>query len=175
MKTHVAIGFFSLVLAFVPMQLVSAADLSRDQTVSLVTHMLKAWETNDVAAFSDAFSKGAIFAYPGDRLSKSELVDMFKEYQTQKKDIKIYVGLFLVQGNRFSGQYQFAATDRKSGKRQAVGTAITGIVKDGKLVVYKEYWDQHILNWQEEGKIPLDEAKVYPAPASITMGPERIN
>jgi hypothetical protein len=43
------------------------------------------------------------------------------------------------------------------------------------LAVYKEYWDQHILNWQIDGKIPLDEGKVYPAPASMTLGPERIN
>ncbi len=149
--------------------------LSRDEVVSLVTHMLKSWETGDVDSFSNAFNADAVFAYPGGRLSKPELTDMFKKYQLEKKDIKIYTGIFVVEGNRFSGQYQFAATDRTSGKRQAVGTAVTGVIKGGKLTIYKEYYDQHILNWQEEGKIPLDEGQVFPAPASITLGPERIN
>jgi len=73
-------------------------------------------------------------------------------------------------------QYQFACTDRKSGKRQAVGTGVRGRLRNGKIVVFKEYWDDHIAEEQMRGEIPLDEGlPVTPSPHSVMMTPKRIN
>lgn len=44
-------------------------------------------------------------------------------YRRAKKDIKIYFGdVFISDGKKHGINYQFAATDRSSGRRFAVGT-----------------------------------------------------
>ena len=112
---------------------------SREQIESLIKDMLKTWETGDAEKFAAAFDEKALFAYPGDRLGKAQLVGMFKSYHQDKSDIKIYFGpTFLVEDNRFACIYQFAATDRKSGVRQAVGTAATGSIDARKKYVNRQ-------------------------------------
>ncbi len=151
------------------------APLSRDQMEALVKGMLKAWETGDADQFSGAFGDKVLFAYPGDRLDKPQLVEMFKNYQHDKKDIKIYFGRFLVEGNRFAMTYQFAATDRQSGVRQAVGTAASGRIEDGKIVLYKEFYDEHVAKRQAAKEIPLDEGHTTAYPYSLMLDPKLIN
>ena len=82
-------------------RLFAAADASREQTETLVKDMLKTWETGDAEKFAAAFDDKALFAYPGDRLDKPHLVEMFKNYHQDKSDIKIYFGQFLVDGDQF--------------------------------------------------------------------------
>ena len=148
---------------------------TREKMEGLVKGMLQTWESGDAAAFRAAFGDKVLFAYPGDRLDKPQLLEMFKHYQQDKKDIKIYFGRFLVEGNRFALTYQFAATDRQSGVRQAVGTAASGRIEDGKIVLYKEFYDEHVAKRQAAKEIPLDEGQVTPYPYSLLLDPKLIN
>lgn len=148
---------------------------TREQIETQVKGLIKAWETGDADAFAAALHEKLLFAYPGDRLDRAELIELFKNYHQEKKDIKIYFGRFFVQDNRFAMTYQFAATDRASGKRQAVGTAAVGRIEDGKIILLKEYYDEHVARRQAAGEIPLDEGQVFPYPASIMLVPSLIN
>ena len=153
----------------------AAADPARDQMEAQVKGMLQTWETGDADQFATAFGDKLLFAYPGDRLNKEQLIELFKSYQQDKKDIKIYFGRFLVNGDRFAMTYQFAATDRKSGARQAVGTAASGRIEDGKIVLYKEFYDEHVAKRQAAHEIPLDEGHVTAYPYSLMLDPKLIN
>ena len=148
---------------------------SREEMETAVKSMLKCWETGDAGKFSQAFSEQVLFAYPGDRLDKPALIQMFKDYHQAKKDIKIYFGNFLVEGSRFAMSYQFAATDKATGARQAVGTGASGVFEGGKLVLYKEFYDEHVAPKQAAGQIPLDEGTVTPYPSSMILDPKLIN
>lgn len=153
----------------------AAPPMPRAQMETLVKDMLKTWETGDAEKFADAFDNKSIFAYPGDRLDKSQLVEVFKNYHRDKSDIKIYFGQFLVDGDQFALMYQFAATNRQSGARQAVGSAATGRVENGKVVIYKEYYDEHVAKRQATKEIPLDEGHVTAYPYSLMLDPRLIN
>lgn len=142
----------------------------------IVQNFLKCWETNDAQTFAALLHDQVLFAYPGGRLNKEQLVTMFREYHEEKRDIKIYFwDQFLTEGEQFASAYQFAATDRKTGKRQAVGTGIVGKIKDGKIILFKEYYDEEVAIQQYAGKLPLDEGEVSPWPASIWLRPETID
>jgi ketosteroid isomerase-like protein len=154
---------------------VAADPLPRADLVALVTRTLKAWEAGDAAGFTGAFAPDAIWAFPGGKIGREQFASTFADLLGRKKDIKIYVGAFVIQGNEFAAQYQFAATDRKTGKRWAVGTGVRGTVRDGKIAVLKEYWDEHIPVFQLANTLPLDEGQPFPAPASVIMTGERIN
>ena len=162
--------------------LLAAACLSFVRTIpaappmeTLVKDMLKTWESGDAEKFAAAFGDKALFAYPGDRFDKPQLVEMFKNYHQDKSDIKIYFGQFLVDGDRFALMYQFAATDRQSGTRQAVGSAATGRIENGKIILYKEYYDEHVAKRQAAKEIPLDEGHVTAYPYSLMLDPKLIN
>ncbi len=158
-----------------PVHAATPVTLSREQMETLVKDMLKTWETGDADKFASAFADKLVFAYPGDRFTKEQLVITFKDYHQNKKDIKIYFGRFLVDDNRFAMTYQFAATDRWSGVRQAVGTAAIGRIEDGKIILFKEYYDEHVARRQADHEIPLDEGQVFPYPASLMLDPKLIN
>lgn len=154
----------------------SVEQVNRSAIKSTVHRFLKSWETNDRKTFAAMLSEDAKFAYPGDRLTKAEAVAMFEQYQSEKSDIRIYLwDQFFVSGERFATAYQFAATDRKTGKRQAVGTGITGKIKNGKIALFKEYYDEEVAVRQYEGKLPLDEGQVSPWPRSVWLRPETID
>jgi ketosteroid isomerase-like protein len=148
---------------------------SRTELVSIVTRTLKSWETGDVADFTSAFTDDAVWAYPGGQIGRGAFADTFNGLRARKRDIRIYVGDFIVQGGEFAVQYQFAATDRKTGRRWAVGTGVRGTLRGDRIAVLKEYWDEHIPVAQAANTLPLDEGQIFPAPASLVMTGERIN
>ena len=149
---------------------------NREQLVAFVTRVLQTWEQGDSAGFLAAFTDDAVFAYPGGRIGKAKLGALFADLHTRKRDVKVYVGPFIVLGNEFALRYQFACTDRVTGRRQAVGTGVRGTLRDGKIVTFKEYWDGHIAPEQAEGKLPLDEGNpLFPIASGYMMTPDRVN
>lgn len=137
---------------------------------ALYTKFIKSWETGDAEAFAACLHPDIVFKYPGGVLKRDELVATFKTYQTEKKDIKIYLADFFVSdGARHFTAYQFAATDRATDKRFAVGTGVAGEIKDGLIIAFREYWDSEVAQRQKAGELPLDEGDVLPWPSSVWL------
>jgi ketosteroid isomerase-like protein len=137
---------------------------------TVYTKFLKAWESGDADAFAACLHPDLVFKYPGGVLTRDELVATFKTYQTEKKDIKIYLADFFVSdGAKHFTAYQFAATDRATEKRFAVGTGVAGEIKDGLIVAFREYWDTNVPEQQKTGYLPLDEGTVLPWPSSVWL------
>lgn len=137
---------------------------------AVYTRFLKSWETGDEKTFAACLHPKVVFKYPGGVLNREELIATFKAYQTEKKDIKIYLADFFVSdGRRHRTAYQFAATDRATGKRFAVGTGVAGEVEDGLITVFREYWDSEVAQRQKAGELPLDEGSVLPWPSSVWL------
>ena len=173
--THVKSTFKVMVL-MVSLSCVTYGQSNHADSEHIVHSFLKCWESNDILTFENLLHDSVLFAYPGDRLNKEELVDLFRGYQQEKEEIKIYLWeTFLSSGNKFATAYQFAATDILTNKRQAVGTGIIGEIQDGKIILLKEYYDESVATLQYQGKLPLDEGKVTPWPSSIWLRPETID
>ena len=142
-----------------------AGDSSRDQVVATVTVFAKSWETGDLARFESTLDDHLLWAHPGGTLDKAGAIAFFKKWKTEWKDTRIYPTQFIVEGNRVLAEYQFCATNIATGKREAEGTAAIGEIKDGKLVLWKEYYDHTVGALQAEGVIPVDEgAASFPYP-----------
>lgn len=145
-------------------------------TRQIIQKFLKCWETGDHATFSALLHPDLVFGYPGGRFNREGLIKTFDDYQKQKKDIKIYFGdLFVSDGAKHVINYQFAATDRESGKRFAVGTGVICEFKDSKIIAFREYWDASVPEDQKAGELPLDEGKVAPWPISVWLRADTIN
>lgn len=171
-KTAVACALIAL--AWLPAD--GNAAETREHARTIVQAFLTCWQTNDYRTFASLLKDDVLFAYPGGRLNKSQLLGLFKSYHQEKTDIRVYFwDRFFLSGNRFYTAYQFAATDVKSAKRQAVGTGVAGEIKDGKIALLKEYYDNEVAWHQYEGTLPLDEGTVSPWPARVWLRPDAVN
>ncbi|MBI2101820.1 nuclear transport factor 2 family protein [Candidatus Woesearchaeota archaeon] len=125
----------------------------------LVHKHAKAWETGNLELLDDVLHKDAIFAYPGRRLNKQETLKDLAEYNKTFKDTKIYISKIIVDGEDLAVEWQFASTSTKTGNRTAVSDAIIGKVKDGKIIVWKEYLDGRVSRMQSNGTLALEEGE----------------
>ena len=144
-----------------------AATPSDDEVRAVVMRSLMSWETLNEADFTETAHPQLIFAYPGKRTDNAGALAVFRMWKDKFKNTKVYVHQILVDGNRFAVEYQFATTSKASGKRTAMGTTAVGELRDGRIIVLKEYTDSQVDDMQRLGELPLDEgAEPYPWPAS---------
>lgn len=152
------------------------AATDRGEAKALIQGFLSSWETGDAETFAASLHPDLVFAYPGGRLNRDEVIALFDSYQQEKTAIKIYFAdYFITDGETHVTAYQFAATDRESEKRFAVGTGVVCRIADGKIVLFKEYWDSELAPRQQAGQLPLDEGIVTPWPASVLLRPDTID
>lgn len=164
-----------IVLGLLPLA-VAAETTDKAFAKSLMQRFLKCWETGDQVTFASLLHPDLVFAYPGGRLGRDALIKTFEDYQKQKKDIKIYFSeTFVSNGQKHILPYQFAATDRVTAKRFAVGTGALCELRDGKIIAFREYWDTSVAEQQRAGTLPLDEGSVTPWPSSVWLRVETIN
>lgn len=138
---------------------------SRADVERLVRDWLRAWEVNDERLFRSIIHPKLVFAYPGKREDHAAAIASYAEFHQSFENTRVYIHQILVDGNRFMVEYQFASTRKANGKRQAAGTIAIGEVRDGRLLIVKEYLDGRVSRMQEAGQLPVDEgAEPYPWP-----------
>lgn len=133
---------------------------------SLIRDQLNSWALEDEALFLSTVHPDIVFAYPGDRLDGKGALEIFRFWAENYSNTKVYFHKIIIENNYFSVEYQFATTRDKDGARSASGTVATGYVKDGKLLMWKEYLDGRVSRMQMTGELPVDEgAEPYPWPS----------
>lgn len=136
----------------------TAASPTRDQVLALITQQAGSWESGDEAAFMSSLHPDSVFAYPGKRLTRDGALAVFREWKRDFKDTRMRLHRVVIEGTQFSVEYTFATTRRSTGHRSAAGTVAVGEVREGKLVVWKEYLDGRVSRQQAAGELPVDEA-----------------
>jgi len=137
----------------------------RENVQRLVEGQMKSWETGDEEAFLATLHARVIFAYPGKRLAREDALKVFQDWKRDFRDTRLAVKVILIDGPRFSIEYLFSATNRTDGTRMAVGTVATGEVRDGRLIIWKEYLDGRVSRLQAKGELGVDDtAEPFPWP-----------
>ncbi len=138
---------------------------TRAEVRALVERQARSWETGDEAEFTGTLHADIVFAYPGKRLDGAGSLKMFREWKRDFRDTKLRVRRLLIDGAQFTVEYMFATTNIANGKRTASGTVAIGEVRDGKILVWKEYLDGRVSRQQTAGELPVDEdAEPFPWP-----------
>lgn len=123
----------------------------------LVRDHARAWMTGDTALVRDILHEDALLAYPRRRVDRDTWVAELATFHESNVDTRVYVHRIVVDGETFAVEWQFATTDRETGERTAVGDAIIGEVRDGRISLWKEYLDGRVFALQRSGALPLDE------------------
>ena len=93
------------------------------------------------------------------RMNKQETLADLIEYNKSFKNTKIYINKIIIDGENLAVEWQFASTNIKTGNRTAVSDAIIGRIKDGKIIVWKEYLDGRVGKLQSAGNLTLEEGE----------------
>ena len=149
------IGFI-FVLAFL---IISCADEEEKFADEIVYKHARAWETGDYLLFDSIMHEDVVFAYPGRRMNKDEALKDFIDYNKSFSNTKVYINKIIVDGDNLAVEWQFASTKIKTGDRTTVSDAIIGKIKDGKIIVWKEYLDGRVSRMQAAGNLSLEEGE----------------
>jgi len=136
----------------------SDAAPARATVLALVEQQMRSWETGDETAFRSTLHDQIVFAYPGKRLDQEGVLKIFRDWKTDFRETKLRIAALVIEGHRFSVEYMFSSTNRTTGVQMAVGTVATGEVRDGRLLIWKEYLDGRVSRLQAKGELLIDEA-----------------
>lgn len=131
----------------------------RSAVIELVTRQLDAWASGDLEAFKDTLHPDVTFAWPGKRFDFDAVVEAFKDWREAFHETEVVYYRWVIDGAHFALEYRFSSTRISNGARQSVGTVAIGEVRDGRILVLKEYLDGRVSRLQEAGELPLDEAE----------------
>lgn len=131
----------------------------RDEVIQLVKRQLDAWASADLEAFKDTLHPDVVFAWPGKRFDFDAVVEAFEGWSGAFHETEVMYYRWVIDGAHFALEYRFSSTRRSTGARQSVGTVAIGEVRDGKILVLKEYLDGRVSRLQEAGELPLDEGE----------------
>lgn len=134
-------------------------ELKNELGKALVYKHAKAWQTGDYGLLDLILHDDAVFAYPGRRMSKQETLKELADYSKSFNNTKIYINKVIIDGDDLAVEWQFASTNIKTGNRTAVSDAIIGKIKDGKIIVWKEYLDGRVSRMQSNGSLALEEGQ----------------
>ncbi|MEK6983644.1 MAG: nuclear transport factor 2 family protein [Nanoarchaeota archaeon] len=139
------------------------AELNKQKNHEVVKNLVykhaKAWENGDYELLDSVLHENVVFAYPGRRLNKAETFEDLIGYNKSFKDTRIYINELVVDGEDLAVEWQFASTNIQTGNRTAVSDAIIGKVKNGKIIVWKEYLDGRVSRLQMAGNLSLEEGE----------------
>jgi len=147
-------------LVFLLILLTSCTQSSDNEfVINLVNEHAKAWETGDYELLDSLLHEDVVFAYPGRRLNKQETLQDLLDFDESFTDTKIYINEIIIEGDDVAVEWQFASTNVKTGNRTSVSDAIIGKIKDGKIIMWKEYLDGRVSRMQITGELPLEEGE----------------
>lgn len=123
----------------------------------MVADHARAWETGDENLFVSLLHDDLVFAYPTQRLNKTQAIEDFRAFQKAFSETRVYVHRVIVDRDDVAVEWQFATTNTATKKRQVVSDAIIAHVRDGRFDVWKEYLDGRVKFLQADGNLLLDE------------------
>lgn len=123
------------------------------------------WVDHFAADYESAYPFGRSNKKHDDEISQSLTLDQASDHRTLTSK------RYLFDGDWYAVQWIYGATTTKTGKRQTESTVAFGRVKDDKLVVWEEYFDDVVGELQFAGQLPLyqpdEEPFPWPAGAKI--------
>ncbi|MDA0312781.1 MAG: nuclear transport factor 2 family protein [Gemmatimonadetes bacterium] len=131
----------------------------RGAVEALIRQHARAWEAGDTTLLKRILHDRARLAYPKRRLDKGAWLKELTDFSRDHTETRIYIHQITVEGADFAVEWQFATTQRESGRRIVVSDAIIGRVQDGRIVLWKEYLDGRVRKLQVDGVLELEEGE----------------
>lgn len=115
----------------------------------------------------DNFADSVDEAYPFGRSNKAHDDEIAKSpagMHLTTTDWKLWNKHFFYDGDWFAVEWFYGATTIKTGGKQIESTLAFGKVKDGKIIIYNEFFDDTVGEMEQSGILPLYTEDEFPFP-----------
>jgi uncharacterized protein (TIGR02246 family) len=113
-----------------------------EQARTLVERQARAWEHADLDAIPADFAPDGWFISPGGRWQGRDAVRSAAEaFFREATDVKIKITRVLINGDQGAAEWTWSEVRRSNGRRYSMEDAIIFVVRDDKIIYWREYFD----------------------------------
>jgi uncharacterized protein (TIGR02246 family) len=136
-----------VLLSFVLSMVGSASQNRTRQNVrALIEQARNAWVARDPDAVAQLFTSDGELIVPGQRWQgQTKIRQEVSKFAEQFIDVSITIRRVVVDGNQAAVEWHYEDTEKRTGKRNKADDAIVLEVKDGRIVYWREYFDNETL------------------------------
>ncbi|KYC42711.1 DUF4440 domain-containing protein [Scytonema hofmannii PCC 7110] len=140
-----------VLLSFVLSMVGSASQNRTRQNVrTLIEQARNAWVARDPDAVAQLFTSDGELIVPGQRWQgQTKIRQEVSKFAEQFIDVSITIRRVVVDGNQAAVEWHYEDTEKRTGKRNKADDAIVLEVKDGRIVYWREYFDNETLAKQD--------------------------
>jgi uncharacterized protein (TIGR02246 family) len=117
--------------------------MTRDEVWELLQARACAWETGDLEAIAAGYAPDVVLIAPGGiRLEGiAALRENNARYFADYTDIRVNLTRVVLDGDEGALEWTWSETRRADGQRRSVDDAIVFVLREGKIVYWREYFD----------------------------------
>ena len=117
--------------------------MTRDEVWAFLQARARAWERGDLEAIAIGYAPDVVLIAPGG--IRREGIDALREnnarYFADYTDIRVNLTRVVLDGDEGALEWTWSETRRSDGQRRSVDDAIVFVLREGKIVYWREYFD----------------------------------
>lgn len=108
----------------------------------LVERQARAWESADLDAIAAAFAEDGVLISPGGRWQGAAAIRAAAQaFFAAARDVRVQVTRAFGAGDLGAAEWTWSETRIATGQRHSAEDAIIFVLRDGKIVYWREYFD----------------------------------
>jgi uncharacterized protein (TIGR02246 family) len=122
--------------------------MDKGQAIELVERQARAWEKADAEAVVADFAEDAVLISPGGRSEgKAAIRDGVIASSQKIRDVQVEITRVLIDGDEGAVEWRWSETRLSDGQRYSVEDAIIFVLRDDKIIYWREYFDTGAPTW----------------------------
>jgi uncharacterized protein (TIGR02246 family) len=116
--------------------------MNRADAWALVERQARAWERADLDAITADFAPDGLFISPGGRWQGTAAIrGAAQAFFATSREVRIHLTRVLCDGDMGAAEWTWGETRIATGQRHSAEDAIVFVVRDGKIIYWREYFD----------------------------------
>ena len=121
--------------------------MTRDEVRAFLLGRARAWREGDLEAIMADYAPDVVLIAPGVRLEGPDALRVSNErYLAEYTNIDVELTRVIVDGDQGALEWTWSETRRADGRRRSVDDAIVFVLRDRKIVYWREYFDTAALD-----------------------------
>jgi uncharacterized protein (TIGR02246 family) len=116
--------------------------MTHDEVHDLLLRRIRAWRDEDLGAIMAGYADDIVHVSPyGTRVGVADMRAANARYLSEYTGFEVQLRRLVVEGDEGAVEWTWTETRRTDGVRRSADDAIVFVLRDGKIVYWREYFD----------------------------------
>ena len=121
--------------------------MTREEVRAFLLRRISAWQEGDLEAIMADYAPGVVHITPsGRRVGTAVMRENNARYLAEYTDFRAALTRLILDGEQGALEWTWSETRRADGRRRSVDDAIIFVLRDRKIVYWREYFDTAALD-----------------------------